>query len=117
MAVVYTDIQELAPEFSALSQARIDPFIRRASLRTDVGFWGPLYNDAVLYLAAHLLAMAEPPSDKVGGSITSETAGPLSRSRGAVLYSGIPGEYAGSAWGREYYSLLRGLRFQSIQAI
>lgn len=117
MAVTYLDIQALASEFACLSQIRIDPFIARSQRRLNAAFWGALYDDGVTYLAAHLLASAQPPSDKVGGGVTSEAAGPVSRSKAAVSFQGIPAEYAGTAWGREYYSLLKSLRFQAIQAI
>jgi hypothetical protein len=117
MAVTYLDIQALASEFANLSQIRIDPFIARAQRRVNATFWGDLADDGVTYLAAHLLALAQPPSDKVGGGITSETAGPVSRSRAAPTRTGIPSEYAGSTWGCEYYAMLKSLRYQSVQAV
>lgn len=117
MAITYLDIQALASEFASLSQIRIDPFIARAQRRLNTSFWGSLYDDGVTYLAAHLLASALPPSDKVGGGVVSETAGPVSRSKASVTWTGIPAEYAGTSWGREYYALLKSLRYQAIQAV
>ncbi len=113
MAVVYTDVQELATEFASLSQSRIESFIERAERRLNSDFWGDLYDDAVLYMTAHMLRLASGTGS--GGAVTSESAGALSRSY--AVPTGCPPQYASSPYGVEYWAMLQGLRYKTIVAV
>lgn len=113
MATTYTDVQALASEFEALAPTRINPFIDRAKRRCDASYFGALYDDAVLYLAAHLLAQAERGSAGAAGPVTSKTAGSLSIAYASPAASGVPPEYAGTQWGVEFYRLVRSLAYQA----
>lgn len=83
MAVVWTDIRDLpSGEFSTLTQGQIDPFIARAKRRVNEGHWGDQYDDGVMYMTAHLLALSRRPSS-AAGVVVSETVGSMSRSYAA----------------------------------
>jgi hypothetical protein len=113
VAVAYTDVQALATEFASVDQTRIESFIARAQRRINSDFWGDFYDDAVLYLTAHLLRGASGTGG--GGPVVSESAGPLSRSY--AVPTGCPSQYAATPYGVEYWSMLQSLRYKSFTAL
>lgn len=121
MAVVPADIRTLAPEFAALADGDIQPWIDMAERRTNRPAWGVKADDGITFLTLHWLsirAQAESAGSGGGGAgmiqgpITSETVGPLSRSYAVVsaASSGAPyteGWYTLSSWGLAYAELRR----------
>jgi hypothetical protein len=107
MAVVYTDIQAMAPEFATVSQTKIEACITKASLRCNSGFFGALHDSALTLLAAHILACELAGSAGPGGAVVSKTAGPLSVTYAAPAWS--PTWFNATTWGREYQHLARTL--------
>ena len=116
MAVVYTDVQALSAQFASLSQPRIDPFIARAQRQMNADYWGALYDDGVLYLAAHLLAEAERRSGQ-HGAITSMSADGVAASFAAPAAGTLPAQFASTQWGTQYYGLLQSLRYKTLHAV
>lgn len=116
MAVAYTDVQALNPQFAALTEGRIDPFLASARRRVNQAYWGTLYDDGVLYLAAHLLAEAERSSGQAG-PVTAMAAGAVSASFAAPASAAVPAHYASTQYGVTFYSLMKSLAFQATRAI
>jgi hypothetical protein len=110
VSVVYSDVQELAAEFASLEEERINPFIARAERQINEAYFGTLYDDAVLYMTAHLLKLAQSMPGGAG-PVTSETAGSLSRSY--AVPDGCPADLAATSYGVQYWALLRRKRYQA----
>lgn len=115
MAVVYTDVQALSSAFASLTQDRIDPFIARAGRQCNATYYGDQYDDAVLYLAAHMLAEAERQAGATG-ALSAASVGPLSASY-AGAPAGVPSEYASTQFGVRFWAILRGRRWQAMQVL
>lgn len=58
MSVTVESFRLAFPEFRETEAALIDQKILAASLRTAASSWGTMYDQAVMYLTAHLLAVA-----------------------------------------------------------
>jgi hypothetical protein len=70
-------------EFSAIADATVERYIARAEARLHAGTWGDLYDTAVELLTAHMLVSLVAGGQGPAGPVTSEGAGPLSRSYAA----------------------------------
>jgi hypothetical protein len=76
----------LAGEFSAVADGTVENFLAYAALRIDTGIWGNVYDQALVYLAAHMLKMD--PSyggayTGAAGAVIAQKDGDLSRSYAA----------------------------------
>jgi len=110
--VTAQDIQSLSCEFEGCDEAFLQRFIDQACRRLDEAFWGSLYDDAVLYLTAHLAASARAGSSGISGPITSKEVGELKVAFGSNnANSGL--WWQSTAWGRELHAMQSSLCFQS----
>jgi hypothetical protein len=75
---------------SADERLAIDACIAEAQRRCDPTTWGTLYDDGVLYLAAHLRSLTKPSNAAVSGA-NSMSAGGVSMTFGGA--SGAGGAY------------------------
>lgn len=57
MAVTVAQLKSEFPEFTNAPDPLVDRAIRTAKLRVSSSFFGARYDDAVLYLACHLVAI------------------------------------------------------------
>lgn len=116
MSVTAAQVQALSPELARLDTPVITLALARAGRRCNADFWGALYDDAVLYLSAHLLMTEQPgASGATGGPVTSKTVGSVSVSYAAPAQSSSP--YAATPYGRLYAELLASIRYKTIQAV
>jgi len=73
----------LVTEFSAVADGTVENFLTYAALRIDTGIWGNVYDQATVYLAAHMMKM-DPTyggaSTGAAGALTAQKDGDLSRS-------------------------------------
>jgi hypothetical protein len=95
-------------EFSAIADATIDAYIARAKLRLSTSSYGALYEDAVLYLTAHLLSLDTSGTGAAPGQVTSESAGSMSRSYATPTNNSSSGLTA-THWGRTLIQMQREL--------
>lgn len=98
----------VAPEFASESTGRLDTFLELAAQRLDATWWGDLYQQGAVYLAAHLLTLSARASAGVTGAgpIVSQRAHDLSVGFGAVV--GVLSEdakMATTSYGIEYLNL------------
>jgi len=75
----------LVAETAGVADATLSSFIERATLRLTADQWGAAYEDAVCYMAGHLLCMSRHGASQgraaaAGGGIASETV-PAGHSR------------------------------------
>lgn len=103
MAVSVSDIKALpSGEFASLTDGAIQPFIDEAVREINASVFGTRYDDAVKYLAAHLLASVRDGSKSASGAVISETAGPISRSYAAPMATASTDELSSTTYGRRY---------------
>ena len=115
MEATAENIKDLFPEFSAVSDTRIENFIEIASLSLSEKVWGSSYGTGLSYLTAHLLKRAGAGGGVQGGSsnpgvVTSEKVGELQRSYALPNFSGGSAEdslLATTSYGAEYLRLRR----------
>lgn len=97
-------IRKNFPEFENETTQRISFFIAMAENRTNPDFFKTKYDDAVTLLTCHLLTLAN--RGGIGGSVTSEKVGDLSRG-----YSAPQGTSLGStSYGQLFDELSRRCR-------
>jgi hypothetical protein len=107
MAVTAADIQGmLSGEFASLSAGTINPFIAEAERQLSISRWDALYDDGVRYLTAHLIATQSLGASAPSGPVTSESAGPLSRSYAAAA-TWSPDGLDSTVYGRRFLELQR----------
>ena len=75
----------LVAETSGVADVTLSSFITQATLRLDSTQWGSCYEQAVCYMAGHLLCLSpsnprRPSSSTHAGPVASESTGGLSRS-------------------------------------
>jgi len=103
MAVGFSDLQKIAPEFSQEDSSRVNFFLKIARRGISETVWGDQYDDGVLFLTAHYLTVAN--RNGVGGSVTKEKVGDLE-----VSYSSQgDSEFDTTSWGRLYLSIKKTL--------
>lgn len=103
-------LRVLVPAFAdvaAYPDATIDAYLTTAAERLNASAWRSLYTQAVIYLAAHLLASAPPTvADANGGPVTSRKAGGLAVTYAAPAGGGVTSEaLRTTAPGREFLAL------------
>lgn len=80
MIVTPANIKKYFPEFKDLDDEFIQLYIEEALIQIDERRWGVYYRLGVLYLTAHLIAMANRTSSGIspGGIVSSESVGDTS---------------------------------------
>lgn len=115
MEATAENIKALFPEFSSVSDQRIENFIEIAKLSVAEKVWGSSFGTGVSYLTAHLLKRAGVGGGVQGGSsnpgvVSSEKVGELQRSYALPNFSGGSAEdalLATTSYGMEYLRLRR----------
>lgn len=107
MACRPADLKKLFPEFEPCPTSRIQMFIDQAERRINRSAFCEYADDAVCYLAAHLLAMAD--RSGIGGAVSSEKVGDLSRSYSSKETGGQP-SLQSTSYGQLYYDLMLSCR-------
>jgi hypothetical protein len=110
MSVSPADVKDIAPEFASVLDARVQRFIDRAKLSVNEDIFGRVYDLAVAYLAAHMLAMAVAPSSGGGGIgliVTQEKVGDLSRSYADTSAVATDAALSRTRFGDEFLRLRR----------
>lgn len=109
-------IKALFPEFSSVSDLRIEKFVEVAKLSVNEKSWKESYGVGVSYLTAHLLKRAGSGGGVQGGSsnagvIASEKVGELQRTYAQPNVSGSGNDaiLATTSYGVEYLRLRRQL--------
>lgn len=103
MALVWSDIRDLpSGEFSEVSQEAIERAIAEAERELPRSVYGDRYDDAHLYLAAHLLAVQVKGSSSGGGPVVMESAGPVSRQYAQLTMQGDDSTLLATAYGRRF---------------
>jgi hypothetical protein len=79
----------LVPETAGVADATLSQFLSLAALRMTAAEWGAVYEQAVCYLAGHILTLSPSNPRRAGGSthagpVSSESAGGVSRSYGSI---------------------------------
>lgn len=106
MALIWTTIRDLpSGEFLTATQGEIEASMAEAARWLDEGYWGDDYDDAHLYLTAHLLSGWLTAGVSESG-IASWSAGPFSVSFGSSRSS----EWNTTIYGQRYAWLLRSRR-------
>ncbi len=103
MAVTAADVKEIATEFAAVADARVDLFLSEAETRTNRGNWGNKADRGVIYLTAHLLQMDDLQSAAPAGPLTARRVHDVSWAYGASAFSDEA--MGNTAWGRRYIEL------------
>ena len=107
MTLAWTDIRDLpSGEFASLSESSISPSILEAEREVNESAFGDRYDDALKYLAAHLLAAMRQGSQGASGAVVSETVGPISRSYGAAAITSSDA-LESTSYGRRYVEIRR----------
>lgn len=104
MAVTAADVKEIATEFAAVADTRIDLFIAQAERRTSRANWGGKADDGVIYLTAHLLKLDELQGTAPAGPISARRVRDVSW---AYAKTGDGDSYDATAWGRRYKEIRR----------
>lgn len=103
-------LDTVAGEFSGLDNDVKDQAINFASQRISAEAFGRLYQQAVVYLAAHILksGMAGQAGDEkeLAGPVTSITTGDLSiGSAGTASFTGSDEPLSSTSYGRQYLEI------------
>lgn len=114
MEATAANIKSLFPEFSVVSETRMESFIEMAKLSLSEKAWGSSYGAGVSYLTAHLLKRSGPGGGVQGGTssafVSSERVGELQRSYAFPNFQGSSAEdaiLATTSYGIEYLRLRR----------
>ena len=100
MAVTAADVKEIATEFAAVADSRVDLFIAQAERRTNRTNWGAKADDGIIYLIAHLLKLDEDQGAAAAGPIVARRVHDVSWAYGKT--SGGGDNFDSTAWGRRY---------------
>ncbi len=98
------DVKKFAPEFSDLTNQRIQLFIDMAGRNLNSEYWGEKYNDGHMLLTSHYLTLGE--RQGIGGSISSEKVGDL-----AVSYAGVSdkSKFGQTSYGQMFEQMMKTL--------
>jgi hypothetical protein len=111
MAITSSDIKALGTEFSGLSDSMIETYIGIAQCLISEDAWGCCYSQALSLMTAHLVTLGARAG--VGGPVTSERVGDLSRSYGTLNSgTGDINELAQTSYGT-MLSMLRRAQFRT----
>ena len=105
MAVTAAQFKARIHEFAASSDASVDAFLAEAARRINAAAWSAKADDGLIQLTAHLMKVAALGSGAAVGAVVSEKVGAVSRSYAAP--TDVDTDYATTAYGRAYLSLLR----------
>lgn len=106
MAVVASDIKELpSGEFSSVADGTVERYIAEAEREISRSAFGERADDAVLYLSAHLLAVAKGGSSAPSTAVTQVTVGPLTKQYAQPGFSNNPDALASTSYGRRYIEI------------
>lgn len=99
-------------EFSKVEEGLILSFIDEAKLEISPKIWGKYYENAVIYLAAHLLSMQGVLNQENQSQIrevTSKSVGALSISYASAKtgFEGLSGSYYLTKYGKRFLELKR----------
>lgn len=100
----------LFPEFTEVAVPKVNAYLEIASVRANADAWGDCADYAQALITAHMLAASgSGASDgSVGGPVTSESVGDLSRGYGSMTVdSDADKPYTMTKYGREYLALRR----------
>ena len=113
-AIVWDDVVDIAAELSAVGTDARTKILAFVNVALDVALFELGEDDARLhlariYLAAHFGSGALPGSGSSGppGTVTSESAGGLSRSYGSMPTALASGLVGGTWYGQQYIALTR----------
>lgn len=104
MATTPDDIRDLAPELATETDARLSRFIAHASAYVNASAWGAKADFARALFAAHLLTISK--RGGVGGDVTSESVGDLSRGYGSASSSTF---LSSTSYGQQFMALRRSI--------
>jgi hypothetical protein len=111
MTVSWTDIRDLpSGEFSTVAQSAIERVLAEAAREVSASAYGDRYDDAVLYLTAHLLAGQKKGSAGAAGPVTMEIAGPVTRQYSQMALQGGDEALLSTSYGRRF----RDIRHQCV---
>lgn len=111
----YTGFLTRFPEFSEVSEARIQLFLDDAALEIRAGDWGDFYTKALNLMTAHLLTLAGISAGVAGGAagsvgpVSSQSIGDVSVSFGvsaASLTTGSGAWFNATIYGQELARLI-----------
>jgi hypothetical protein len=96
------------PEFEDTGPTLVDNALTRAGRNVDTSWFEEDYQTGLMLYAAHLLAKDELAADSggLGGSIKSESLGPISVSYGSEG-AADPTGFGATSYGSQYYDLLK----------
>lgn len=106
MSVTPAQVKAIATEFASTDNDAVQGAIDLAEERTNRTAWGSKADTSVIYMAAHLLKLDALQSTAPINPITSESAGPLSRSY-AVDAASSEDDLNSTIWGKRYKGLQR----------
>lgn len=110
MAVTWAQVVAIEPLAANVDDVAQELFLATAGLLVDVDEWGGLYDQGVLYMAAHLGLLSSWSLAGAGGAsgpVTSESLGPMSRSYANLFQaSASDGVLGTTKWGKIYLMLL-----------
>lgn len=102
----WADVVAIAPgdtaAFNAIPVAAQNAILAYATAQCNPTAWGALLNNGIVYLAAHLAKLG---LMRGSGQVTSESVGQMSRAYATV--QGLKGSLGLTAYGAEYYRLVR----------
>lgn len=107
MAITWAgNVAVVAPELANAPPALQNLLLAIAARQVDPDTWGDMADDGQTYLAAHLGSMSFPGgAGAIGGAVTGETLGQMSRSYG--IPPGVSGELAATRYGQTFMQLRR----------
>lgn len=108
-----TEFKARFPEFASETDQRVQIFLTEAGTQVDTSWIEADYPTAIMFLAAHKLAMANANAGSGGGSassgpISSESFQGMSRSYdNSKMTAAQKSSYGGTWYGQEFYLLLQ----------
>lgn len=101
----------LIPAYASVPDATVEAFITQAATRFTASAWGAVYVEAVVYVAAHLIATTPGLGVAVGaapGQVTGRSVDGVSQSYAAARVADEADEdWASTVYGRRYLQLRR----------
>lgn len=104
MSVTASQLKARLTEFASTLDATVTSAIDEAERRTNRDAWAGKADDAVLYLAGHILKVWALQSGTPAGAVMSESVGPISRTYATSPVTSRE-NLATTAWGRMYLEL------------
>lgn len=106
MSVTASDIQDLpSGEFASIANNVVEVYIAEAEREISQAAFGNRADDAVKYLAAHLLAVAKGGSSAPATGVTMVTVGPLTKQYGQPGAMSKTDSLESTSYGRRYIEI------------